>query len=230
MNTSQGTAAEWLVGAFKKNPEGILLLAAGAVLLMRQSSGSAPTQAVADAAAGVRDYAADVTGRTVQSASSMASAASDYVKEATRTVGEQSERTAHKAQSALQDGINRVLNDQPLVIAMAGIAAGAALASVLRPTEFEKEALRPIGEKATEAAARVGEQLKEATATAGETLRHAADQRGLNAQGLKDVASEVTGSFTSSLAGDDAGDDRAGTTPTRNPRPRAEGAPAKNTP
>ena len=55
-----------------------------------------------------------------------------------------------RAQSTLRDGITQVVNEQPLVVAMAGLAAGAALASVLRPTEFEKEALRPVGEQVVE--------------------------------------------------------------------------------
>jgi hypothetical protein len=210
MNTSQGTSADWLLGAFKKNPEGFLLLAAGAVLLMRQGRNSQPqavasdaASSVADAAAGARDYAADVTNRTARSASSMASAASEYATQATRKVGEQSERVVQQAQSTLQQGINRVLKEQPLVIAVAGIAAGAAIASAFPATDFEKETLGPIGDQVADAANRVGEQLKEATATAGETLKKAADERGLNAEGLKEVASEVAGAFKGSIAGDE---------------------------
>ena len=150
----------------------------------------------------------------------------DYAAQATRKVGEQSERIVQQAQSTLQDGISRVLNEQPLVIAVAGMAAGAALASVLRPTNFEKEALGPIGDQVAEAANRVGEQIKEATATAGETLKKAADQRGLNAEGLKDVASEVAGAFKGSFGGTD----QTSNPQTSNPKPRTDSAPAKNVP
>ncbi len=224
MNTSPGTAADWLIGAFKRNPESFLLMAAGAVLLMRQGGGGAQAQAVAShavssgpsAAADLRGYAADVTDRTARSVNSMASAASDYATQTTRKVGEQSGRMVQQAQSTLRDGITRVVNEQPLVVAMAGLAAGAALASVLRPTEFEKDALRPLGEQAFEAATHVGGQLKEATVTAGETLKKAADQRGLNVEGLKDVASEVAGAFKGSFAR--AGE--AGNSQASRPTPR----------
>jgi hypothetical protein len=107
----------------------------------------------------------------------------------------------NQAQSAIQQTFGRVLNEQPLAIAVAGIAAGAAIASVFPASDFEKETLGPIGDQVSEAAVRVGEQLKEATATAGQTLKGAAEQRGLNAGGLKEVASEVADAFSSSMSG-----------------------------
>ena len=39
MSGSAGNTSDWLLGAMKKNPEGLLLLAAGAVLLMRKTGG-----------------------------------------------------------------------------------------------------------------------------------------------------------------------------------------------
>jgi hypothetical protein len=208
MNISQGTPADWLVGAFKKNPEGFLLLAAGAVLMLRQG-GSAPAQAatseaasrVSKAAESARSTVADVTDRTMKSASDMAAQASDTVAQATRKVGEQSERVIRQAQSTVQDTVNRVLKEQPLLVAVAGLAAGAAVASVFPATELEKQALNPIGEQMTEAATRVGEQLKDATAAAGDTLKKSADQRGLNVAGLKEVAGEVAGAFKDRMSG-----------------------------
>jgi hypothetical protein len=113
-------------------------------------------------------------------------------------VGRQSGRLVQQA----RDGIVQVANDRPLMVAMAGMAAGAALASVLRPTQLEQQTLAPVGEQVVEAASRVGDQLREATATAGETLKKAADERGLNAEGLNDVASEVAGAFKDSFAGE----------------------------
>ena len=51
---------------------------------------------------------------------------------------------------------------------------------------------------------RVGDQLKEATAKASETLKNAVTERGLSAGGLKDVATEVAGAFSSSMTGSPA--------------------------
>lgn len=222
--------SDWVLGAVKKNPEGFLLLAAGAVLLMRKTgrpgaangqrrSGSSRDHGVAQAAAGakgyaadvkgyaadVKGYAADVTDRAKHTVGSVASSASEYVEGARRTVSAQSERVFQQAQSTFQGTMDRVLHDQPLVVAIAGLAAGAAIAAAFPATEFEKDTLGPIGEQVADAASRMGEQLKEATVAAGETLKNAADTRGLSPDGLKQVASEVAGAFSSSMSGGGSG-------------------------
>jgi hypothetical protein len=84
---------------------------------------------------------------------------------------------------------------------MAGIAAGAAVAAAFPPTNLEKDTLGPIGDEVSKAAERFGDQVKEATTKAGERLKTAADERGLNADGLKEVAGEVVESFKSSMKG-----------------------------
>jgi len=53
----------------------------------------------------------------------------------------------------------------------------------------------------SKAAERFGGQLKEATTKAGETLKTAADERGLNPEGLREVAGEVADTFKSSIKG-----------------------------
>lgn len=203
--TPQGTAADWLVSAFKKNPEGLLLIAAGAVLMMRRGGGEPKTvestNRMADAAAGAREYAADLADRTTRQAQAVISNASDQASQTTQKISEQSDRVIHQVQSTMQSALNRVLQDQPLLVAVAGLAAGAAIASAFPATELEKETLGPIGDQVTDVAAQVGERLKDATAAAGETLKKAADDRGLNTDGLKQVATEVAESFKENMAG-----------------------------
>jgi hypothetical protein len=118
-------------------------------------------------------------------------------------VGAQSERIIQQAQSSFQGTMDRVLKDQPLFVAIAGMAAGAALAATFPATDFEKQNLGPIGDQVSDAAGRIGEQLKEATAKAGESLKTAAEGRGLSADGLKEVAAEVAGAFSGSMGGDE---------------------------
>jgi len=200
---------EWMLNAIKRNPEGLLLLAAGAVLMLRtgaRASGAAQSMAAAygqkpetysGAVRKTFDAAVDAAQQTVNAASSYASAASDYADKARRTVGEQSERISRQTQSAASS----ILQNQPLAIVMAGIAAGAAIAAAFPPTDLERDTLGPIGGQMSEAAERFGDQLKEATTKAGETLKTAADQRGLNTEGLKEVAGEVVDTFKSSIKG-----------------------------
>ena len=85
-----------------------------------------------------------------------------------------------QAQSTFQSTMNRVLQDQPLVVALAGMAAGAAVAAAFPTTDFEKGTLGPLGEQVSDAASRMGEQFKEATVKAGEKLKNVVDEKGLN--------------------------------------------------
>lgn len=95
----------------------------------------------------------------------------------------------------------RILQDQPLAIAIAGLAAGVALAAAFPPTDVEKQTLGPVGDQMSKAAERVGDQLKQATMKAGETLKSAAEERGLHSESLKEVANEVAESFKATMRG-----------------------------
>jgi hypothetical protein len=218
---------EWLMGAFKRNPEGMLLLAAGCALLLRSGAGSgrssysAPqsrsggqpeggtrgrsgiSDSVSRAADSARDYASDI-GKTVSDkASNYVATASEYAGEAGRTVADQSERLARQTHATFQQTLNRVLKEQPLAVAVMGLAAGAAVAAALPSTDAERRALGPAGEKLSEVASAVGENLSQAASKAGERLMEAADERGLNKEGLKEVAGDVAGAFGSSFRGDE---------------------------
>src|SRR4030095_6444697 len=210
----------------KRNPEGLLLLAAGVVLMMRTGSSQPSRAASTDAAYGytrgpaesaskVAETVTDTLHRTVGTASSYASSVSDtahqtmdaakscassaaeYADQARRAAGEQSDRVVRAARNRAQ----AVLQNQPLAIVAAGLAAGAALAAAFPPTELERETLGPMGDQVSKAAERFGDQLKQATSKAGEKLKTAAEVRGLHTEGLKDVAGEVVDAFKASMTG-----------------------------
>jgi hypothetical protein len=174
-------------------------------------------QGVSQAADRAKEYATEIKDSVSETASSYASSVSDYADEARRSVTEHSGRIAREAQSTLQDTINRVVRDQPLAIAILGLAAGAAVAAVLPVSDLERQTLEPAGEKVSDAATKAGEQIKEATAKAGERLMTAAEERGLNADGVKEVARDVAGAFGSAFSGEqkDAGDQSAGPNSSR---------------
>ena len=230
-----GNGGERILNTIKRNPEGLLLLAAGAVLLMRTNaskSSATPMDAygrgaqasgrMEDAArqtmdtarsyassAGdvarrtmdtARSYAtsaSDAAHETMESAKSYASSASQYAGQAGRAVGEQSERVIRQTRSMAQG----VLRNQPLAIAVAGLAAGAALAAAFPATQLERETLGPMGDQMSKAAERVGDQLKQATMKAGEKLKSTAEVRGFDSEGLKEMASEVADTFRTSMTG-----------------------------
>jgi hypothetical protein len=220
-----GDGGEWIFNAIKRNPEGLLLLAAGAVLMMRTNSpqssqaasnyttygpsqdpASKPTSQIADvvtdgarrtmdAASSYASAASDTARQTMDAAKAYGSSAADYADQAKRVVGEQSDRVLRQTRSMAEG----VLQNQPLAIVAAGLAAGAALAVAFPPTKFEKETLGPIGDQMSKAAGRFGDQLKQATSKAGEKVKTAADERGLHTEGLKDVAAEVIDTFKASM-------------------------------
>ena len=222
-------AAGWLVGAVKNNPEGLLLLAAGCALLMRTSGASKShsrdarvygrndmTQRGREArvrtvgerlfetAQSAGDYASDIGESVVETASSYASSVSSYADDVARATAERSGQLARQAQSTARDTINRVVQEQPLTVALVGAAAGVAVAAAFPATDLENRTLGPTGERLRDAAGRAGEQLKDAATKAGQRLAAAADERGLNTEGLKEVARDVGETFSSALEGEDA--------------------------
>ena len=233
-----GLSADWLMSAVKKNPEGLLLLAAGCALLFRTRSSrsrqwshgyqSYPSgqgqhgprmehrgsggkdwempEGMSRAADTAREYASNV-GKTVgETARSYASAAGEFADHASQTIRDQSGRIAEQTQSMIE----RIVREQPLAVAIAGAAAGAALAAAFPSTRMEREALGPAGKRLSEAANNAGERLSKAASAAGERLMSAADERGVNAEGLKEVARDVAGSFEKSFSGSGPNDGRSG--------------------
>jgi hypothetical protein len=244
---------DWLMSAITRNPEGLLLLAAGAALLLRtggttsrndrstqhtphqrggyraqrahgaQGGGERPmqsregwgmpegasraAQSARDYAQSARDYASDMTSRVAESATSYASAVGDIATETGRTVYEQSGRYARQAQSSLSDTVSRVVQEQPLAVVAAGLAAGAAVAAAFPATDIERRTLGPAGERLTDYVGQTGEQLRSATTRAGERLMDAVEERGLSTENLKDAARDVAGAF-----GEGSSDDESGAT------------------
>ena len=129
---------------------------------------------------------------------------SGYADDVARTAAEQTGRFAQQAKSGIGDTISRVVQEQPLTVALVGAAAGAAVAAAFPATDLENRTLGPTGERLRDAAGRAGEQLKDAATKAGHRLAAAADERGLNTEGLKEVARDVGETFSSALEGEEA--------------------------
>ena len=76
---------------------------------------------ISQAAESARDYASDL-GKTVSDkAGDYASTVGDYADEARRTIVDQSERLVEQARTTMQSTIGRVLQEQPLALAVAGL-------------------------------------------------------------------------------------------------------------
>jgi len=158
-----------------------------------------------------RQYATEVKDGLADTAESYTSAVVDYADETKRTVVDHSERLAKQVQSTVKSTVDDVLNYQPLAVAFVGLAAGAAVAAAFPTTRVEQQALGPTADKLSDVAASATKELSKAAAAAGDQLKTAADERGLNADGFKEVVSEVARSFESSVTGDQRNDKRPAT-------------------
>jgi hypothetical protein len=216
---------DWIMNTVRRNPEGLLVLAAGCALLMRGGSakangfstnidrpngeaagrvtGGTTRSGVADRVSDAASFVADVKDRVADSASSYANSVSDYASDAAQNLSDQSLRLKQQAQSSLQSGMERMLREQPLAVAILGVAAGAAVAAVLPTTSVENQTLGGAREALADAANKVGENVMGAAGAAGERLKTVAAERGLTQDGLKEVARDVANTFTTRVSGND---------------------------
>jgi hypothetical protein len=147
------------------------------------------------------DYASQMKDRISDTASSYADSVADFAGDAGRKVAERSAQLKRQTQATLQSSMQRVLRDQPLAVAVAGLAAGAAVAALIPSTDIEDRALGGAHEKVKDAAEKAGERVMEAAGKAGERLKSAAEEQGLTSKGLKEVAGEVADTFKDAMSG-----------------------------
>jgi hypothetical protein len=155
---------------------------------------------VADAASSYAASATDMKNRVADAASSYAASAADYADHAKRTISESSEYLASQAQSAFQMTADR-MRDQPLLVAAVGLATGAAVAAFFPATELEKRTFGEAREAIADAATKAGENLVGAAGQATERLKSGAAERGINPEGLKELARDVAETFTNAASG-----------------------------
>jgi len=214
-----------ILNAVKRNPEGLLLLGAGLALLLRGTSQTRPkfrafnddrddihrsgrraaaegtAETISDVAANVRDVASDVGAKVSETVSGYASSAGEFAEDTRRAVMDKSGQYAQRAQSSIQDVVDRTLEQQPLALALAGFAAGAAVAAAFPASRMERRTLGPSANALSSVAASAQQKLTEAASAAGGEIKRAAEERGLNASGMVEVAEGVAGAVEDSLAG-----------------------------
>ena len=138
--------------------------------------------------------------RISDTASDYADSVRDFAGEARRAVTQRSARLSRQTQATLQSSMQRVLREQPLAVAVAGLATGAAVAAL----SLDRDRGSSIGRRARAAqgcAEKAGERVMEAAGKAGERLKSAAKERGLTSEGLKEAAGEVAGTFKDAISG-----------------------------
>ena len=197
-------AGDWLISTAKRNPEALLVLAAGCALLLRGGRSSYPAaqhipggvsashspwniSPTADKASAIGN---DIKDRIADTGSSLA----EQGREMARTVSTQTSQIAGQAQSMLSGGFEQVLREQPLALVAAGFVAGAAVAALLPATDLEERTLGGARDAISDMAGKAGENLIAAATGAGQQLANGVAERAT--EGFKDVAKDVVGQFT----------------------------------
>jgi hypothetical protein len=202
-----GRAGDWLIGTAKRHPEALLVLAAGCALLMRGGGGSskgAPTQRSNDSAGPDRRWQVSRATEEIVSdlkdrVTDVSSSVSDYAGGVRRTISAQTFQIAGQAQSKLQTGFGHLLREQPLGLVVLGLAAGAAIATLLPVTEVEEWTLAPARDAIGDVTGKVGENLIEAASEASRQLTQGIAERASEA--VKELVHEVAEKFTDKVAG-----------------------------
>jgi len=183
-----GRAGDWLIGTAKRHPEALLVLAAGCALLMRSGGGSSQgafTQSSSESAGSdgrwqvsrATEKASGIASDLKDRATDVASSVSDYAGGVGRTISAETSQIAGQAQSTLQTGFGHLLQEQPLALVVLGLAAGAAIATLLPATEVEERTLAPARDAIAGVTGKVGENLIAAASDAGQRLRRPDDSR-----------------------------------------------------
>lgn len=156
----------------------------------------------------VTETAGEYASSVSDTARSYATSAGDYAEDARRAVASHASRLADQASdladrttSAVRSGAGNVMREQPLAVALLGMAAGAALAAIFPKTEIEERTLGSAREAVTDAAKQLGENIMDAAGEAAERLKQSAAARGLSPDGMKELAKEATDTFTNKVAG-----------------------------
>jgi len=200
---------DWLIGTAKRNPEALLVLAAGCALLMRGggTSPQLPTQGFTGASgANARwdvsratergvEAASDVKGRIADAASSI----TDQVGDTAKALSTHSSHLAGQARSMLGSGFESLVRDQPLAFVALGLAAGATVAALLPETAVEERALGSARDAISGMAGELRENVMAAATDAGQRLTQGVAERAT--EGFKELAKDVAGQFTEKVTG-----------------------------
>ena len=218
-------AGDWLIGTARRNPEALLVLAAGCALLFRGrgSHGRSDNgdrgfydeweayedEMEADETGrgfghslreGVSGAAESVTGYAAEVKERVQETAASYASAAAEYTEKSRRRLSRQAERLRRQASStgHRLGQQPLAVAAVGLAAGAAIAALLPPTAVERRTLRPAREALGSAAARATEGVKEAAGEVTDRLRQGAG--GIARDGLRDLAQDAARTFTDTVA------------------------------
>lgn len=181
---------------------------------MQNAMGSA-RQALASTSETASNYAsatADTAREYLDSAKEYAGSAQEYVSDrmsnAWSTVSAGSDNVMEQV-GVMADYTDQAFRSHPVATAALGMAIGATLATIIPSSRMEDEALADTREAIGEAARSAKDRLYDAADQAWHEARRLAEEKGVDAQGLKAMVNQVTDKFTKSAT--DSGSGPSGT-------------------
>ena len=152
-------------------------------------------------------YASDMIDQISETASDYASTASHWADEAREGFSHQSQRVSALARD-LPDDLDHAVREHPLVVAALGIAVGAAIGASLPSTRLEARAMGDARDHLFDAARQARGRVGEAAEEAYEEVKRAADERGLNVEGVTEVARDAAKTFAAGVTGQSMDEDK----------------------
>ena len=159
-----------------------------------------------DASERMTGYASDMIEQISDTASEYASTASHWADEAREGFSSQSQRVSELARD-LPDDLDHAVREHPLVVAALGVAVGAAIGASLPSTRLEARAMGDARDQLFSAARQARGRVREAAGEAYEDVKRAADERGLNLEGVTEVAKDAAKTFAAGVAGQSLDED-----------------------
>jgi len=175
---SDGGIADFVADTMRHRPEALLLMAAGAALMLTRGRGFGLSEFLSgsglrsDAAQGIGERIHAAADSATHLASDMRERVGEQVDDLRETVSDYTERAAHRAQekrealtrrtgaaierarSGMQENIDYMLREQPLALGAVSLLAGIAIGAALPRTEIEADVAGLAREPLREGASR----------------------------------------------------------------------------
>ena len=202
--------ADFISQTMRNRPEALLLMAAGAALMLARGRGLGPHEgASGGVAAGIGERLHSAADTAAHMASDLRQRVGERVEDLRESVGDYAERATHRAQdrrealthrtgaafeqaqSGIRENIDHMLREQPLALGALSLLAGVAIGAALPRTVIETRTVRVAREPLRGAQGRM-DTLRSAVGEAGEKVKEAVAGGVAEAEKLREAATRAT--------------------------------------
>ena len=201
---------DFISRTMRNRPEALLLMAAGAALMLARGRGTGAQEgALGDVASGIGERLHSAADTAAHMASDLRQRVGDQVDDLRESVGDYAERATHRAQerrtaltqrtgaamerarSGLRENVDHMLREQPLTLGALSLLAGVAIGAALPRTVIETRTVRVAREPMRGAQGR-RETLRSAVGEVGEKVKEAIAGGVAEADKLREAATRAT--------------------------------------